>query len=342
MFSQLFSRLTRSTILSGAVDRIEFSTYIMTVKNKQILVLGGSGFIGSHVVDELFSRGADITVLNRSTSSKHNNLKKVHDKIEIIAMDMNSPDFIALVAHGSFDVVLHFAGTASVSRSVEQPYENFEADLHGTVRLLECLRCHSPKTRFIFTSSAAVYGNPVRLPMSETDPTFPISPYGVAKLSAERYCSVYSQLYQLHCASIRPFSIYGPKQKNLLVYDLIKKLNNNPHKLTMLGTGTESRDFIFIKDAVRSIVKILENGPLQGEVYNVATGTAHTTYQVARLIAKSLNVDPEFTYTETVRSGEPLNWSADVKKLKNVGFAPEYTLEEGINRTIEWYLEEFS
>ena len=314
----------------------------MTVKNKQMLVLGGSGFIGSHVVEELVSNGADITVLDRSISSKHHNLKKVHDKIGMFTMDMNSPDFITLVEHGSFDVILHFAGTASVSRSVQQPYEHFEEDLHGTVRLLECLRCHSPETRFIFTSSAAVYGNPVRLPMSETDPTDPISPYGVAKLSIERYCSVYSQLYHLNSASIRPFSIYGPRQENLLVYDLIKKLTDNPHKLTMFGTGTETRDFIFIKDVARSIVKILENGPLEGEVYNVATGTPHTTLQVARLIAKLLKVDPEFTFTKTIRSGEPLNWSADVKKLNGVDFASEYTLEEGINRTIEWYLEEFA
>ena len=314
----------------------------MKAENKKMLLLGGSGFIGSHVADELVSRGAHITVLDRSTSSKHNNLKKVHDKIAMIAMDMNSPDFIALMAHGSFDVILHFAGTASVSRSVEQPYENFEEDLHGTVRLLECLRCHSPETRFIFTSSAAVYGNPVRLPMSETDPTFPISPYGVAKLSVERYCSVYSELYHLHCASIRPFSIYGPRQKNLLVYDLIKKLTDNPQKLTMLGTGMESRDFIFIKDVARSIVKILENGPLEGEVYNVATGTPHTTLQVAQVVAKVLDADPEFTFTKTLRPGEPLNWSADVKKLNGVDFTPEFTLEEGIYRTIGWYLEEFA
>lgn len=303
----------------------------MDIENKKVLVLGGSGFIGGHVVDALLVAGAKVTVIDRSGSD--------HMAVETLALDISSSGFVDFLGERSFDFMLHFAGPASVPESVENPYVNFEEIAHSSVRLLELLRTVCPETRFIFTSSAAVYGNPVHLPMCESDPTVPISPYGVAKLAVERYCAVYSQLYGLSVASLRPFSIYGPGQRNLLVYDLIRKLTANPQSLEMFGSGTESRDFIFVKDVARAILRVMEQGLLQGEAYNIASGRTHTTLQVARIIADVLGVDPVISFSGAGRSGDPLNWCADIERLSSLGFIPRFDMQQGIEETVAWYMD---
>lgn len=309
----------------------------MTVKGQHILVTGGAGFLGSHVVEELVRRGALVTVVDRLKPERSDHLTAVSDAIRILSIDLRHSDFAAHLKTEQYFAVVHLAGPASVPASVEDPYRDFEEGLHTTMGLLEILRKDCRDTRLILASSAAVYGNPVNLPMSETDPTHPISPYGVAKLAVERYAAVYSQLYGLSTASLRFFSIYGPRQRKMIVYELISKAALNPDTLPLRGTGTETRDFIYVTDAVQAILSILESGAMAGEVYNIATGQPHTTLEVAQTITAALGMSPEITFTGQGRAGDPDRWCADITKTIELGFTPQFTLDEGIRETVRWY-----
>ena len=310
----------------------------MAIEENRVLVTGGAGFIGSHLVEGLVHHGADVTVVDHLDETRETNLSVVRDRVRMISMDIRQSEFASLVADGQFQAIFHFAAPASVSQSVEAPYVDFEQGLQSTVQLLELLRTACSDTVLITASSAAVYGNPITLPMVETDPTFPISPYGVSKLSVERYVSVYSQLYGIRAASLRFFSLYGPRQRQLVVYDLTAKLVNDPDHLTLLGDGTETRDLIYIDDAVRAVLTVYEHGALAGDVYNIACGTSHTIMEVARAIADALQAAPEFTFTER-RTGDPVTWRADIEKVRQLGFQPETTLHDGISETVAWYRE---
>ena len=310
----------------------------MAIEGRRIMVTGGAGFIGSHIVEALVHHGADVTVVDHMKGPREKNLANVRDRIRLIRMDIRQPEFAALVIDSPFHVIFHFASPASVSRSVEAPYVDFEQGLHSTVQLLELLRESCPNTVLITASAAAVYGNPVKLPMEESDPTFPISPYGVSKLSIERYVSVYSQLYGIRAASLRFFSLYGPGQRQLVVYDLIAKLVNDPDNLMLLGDGTETRDLIYIDDAVRAVLAVYEHGALDGEVYNIASGKSHAIMDVARAVASALNADPKFTFTER-RTGDPITWRAEIEEIGRLGFQPRVALQDGISQTVAWYRE---
>lgn len=312
----------------------------MTLKDQHVLVTGGAGFVGSHLVEELVRRGVEVTVVDSFVTGRPDSLSAVRDRIHFVQMDTRQAEFAVLLRDNRYGVIVHFASPAYVPPSVEEPYADFEHNLHTTIRLLELLRTEHREVAFILASSAAVYGNPVRLPMHETDVTVPISPYGVAKLAAERYVAVYSELYGIPAASLRFFSIYGPRQRKQVVYDLIEKVVRNPDAITMLGDGTETRDLIFVTDVARAVLTVLEHGSLTGDVYNVATGRPHTIRQVVETVAAVLRVQPRITFTGRVRAGDPVKWCAEIEKIAQIGFVPQVSLEEGVAETIAWYQRE--
>jgi UDP-glucose 4-epimerase len=185
-----------------------------------------------------------------------------------------------------------------------------------------------------------VYGNPVRNPSHEDDPTFPISPYGAGKLAAERYVAVYSQLYGLKAASLRYFSIYGPRQRKQVVYDLTAKICQNQSELKIHGDGTQTRDFNYVEDAARAAMIVAECGALHGEVYNVGSGRECSISQLAQMLCNILGANPDYAYSGTVRPGDPERWSVDIGRLRGLGYEVGVSLEDGLQRTVEWYLRE--
>ncbi len=190
------------------------------------------------------------------------------------------------------DVIFHLAANAYIPPSVEDPAFDYALNLDTTFRLLEVLRGAAQPPRLVFTSSAAVYGDPQRLPIHESDPTVPISPYGVGKLAAERYVAVYSQLYGITASSVRLFSVYGPRQRKQVVYDLIDRLARDPARLEVIGDGTQERDFAFVDDVAAAIVLVGSDAPGRGEVYNVASGTSHSIAQLVTPSAPRWNSIP--------------------------------------------------
>lgn len=305
--------------------------------NKNILVTGGAGFIGSHLCEELVRTCNNVTIVdNLSTGTKHN-LNHIYDKIKLIVMDVLTPDFEKMLGAEKFDIIYHLAGTSYVPPSVTNPASDFKNTLCATFSMLNIIRKNKIPCQFIYVSSAAVYGNPVKLPINELDPTVPISPYGVAKLAAERYVCVFSQLYKINAASLRFFSVYGPRQKKQIVYDFMDKLTRNPKELTIIGDGGQKRDMIYVKDVVQALLKVTQNGELKGEVYNVATGKSYSTFEMAKTMIEFMRVNPELIFTGNVRPGDAEEWVADIARLKAVGFSPQFLLQDGLGETINWY-----
>ncbi|OQA05160.1 MAG: UDP-glucose 4-epimerase [Firmicutes bacterium ADurb.Bin373] len=254
----------------------------------------------------------------------------------MIDADITSLNWIEVLSSGDYDAIFHYAGSANIQESVSNPSYDFHANLLATFSLLDAMRTIRWEGRFIFSSSAAVYGNPARLPVCESDPVFPISPYGVSKLAAERYIAVYCRLYNLQAASLRSASVYGPRLRKQVVYDTFKKIINNPAEILIYGDGSQTRDFVYVKDAVQAALVVAEKGALRGETYNLASGKATSILELTRKIADELDASPVFNFSGDLRAGEPDKWVFDQSRLAEIGFKPKYSLSEGIRETSKW------
>lgn len=307
------------------------------LREKSVLVTGGAGFIGSHLVEALVDAGARVTVQDHRASLDHPNLQAVQGAVRLIAEDTQTAIANGLLDAEPFALIFHLSGNAYVPASVEHPAVDFQKNLQTTFDLLEKLRQKSQKPRLIFASSAAVYGNPAHLPIHEEDCTHPISPYGVSKLAAERYVEVYARLYGIPAATVRMFSVYGARQKKLVVYDLLQKLRSNPAQIEVYGDGTQERDFCSVTDAVQAMLTVAKNAPAQGESYNVASGESHSINDLVALWCEVLGVSPQIVYSGDVRAGVPQRWSVSIDRLRSLGFVPQVSLGAGLRAVKEWY-----
>lgn len=309
----------------------------MTVQGKSVLVTGGGGFVGSHLTEALVECGAHVTIVDDLSNGTLDNIASVSHEVEFYQIDIRSAAFKRLLLAGDFDAIFHLAANAYVPPSVESPEYDYEINLMAPFALLETLRQGHLRAALIAASSAAVYGNPCSIPISECDPTLPISPYGVSKLATERYVSVYASIYGLKAASLRLFSVYGPRQRKQIVFDFIQKLMRDGSRLEILGDGTQVRDMVYVKDVVQAALLIWERAPLAGEVYNVAMGTGLSTRQIAESVSDAVGFSPRFVYTGNVRPGDCEKWIACVDRIGALGFLPRYSFDEGVRATVEWY-----
>lgn len=309
----------------------------MNLKGASILVTGGAGFAGSCLVEQLVARGAQVTVVDNLARGKRENLAAVWERIRFEELDTRQDAFLDLLVAGRYDLVFHLAAVSYVPDSVRDPQRDLETNLLATFRLVETIRANKLSTAVINTSSAAVYGDLNKVPLSEGDLCIPVSPYGVSKLAGERYLDVYAQLYGLRGASMRFFSLFGPRQEKQVVFDFIRKLHDNPHQMLMFGDGSQVRDLNYVENAVDAALCIAENAPLQGEVYNVAAGHSLSILGLAQMIAQQMGVSPAYTFTGSVRPGDPQKWVADIARLRALGYEPRIDLEEGMRRTLAWF-----
>lgn len=302
-----------------------------------VLVTGGAGFIGSHLVEQLVTAGARVTVVDNFATGHMDNLRAVLPQIQSVVGDLSDLLRIHKLAVADYQYIFHMAANPYIPPSVENPPFDFHANLQNTFALLEALRQIPDPPRLINTSSAAVYGNPARLPIQETDPTVPISPYGVSKLAGERYVAVYSQLYGIPATSMRLFSVFGPRQRKQVVFDLLRKLTANPHRIEVLGDGTQTRDFVYVLDAARAMMFVATQAPGQGEAYNVASGVSYSINDLVRTWCEICGLSPEVAYTGQVRPGDADKWEVDLSRLKALGFEPHFTLKDGLAAIKDWF-----
>ena len=252
--------------------------------------------------------------------------------------EMSLPDaeFMTVLRDFAPQVLIHCAGTSSVLASVDNPLADFKNNVDVCAFTLDAVRQQAPSCKFVLLSSASVYGNPVDLPIAETVPCSPISPYGYHKYLCETLVDEYSIVYGLNTATLRIFSAYGEGLRRQVLYDLCCKFSDPATRtVEVYGTGNETRDFIHAVDVARAIDVIIAAG-CQG-VVNVASGSQRSIGQVAGLIRSCLGNDKDMRFTGRVRAGEPLYWEADISQLKNMGFQPCYTLETGIANYCRWF-----
>ncbi len=301
------------------------------------VVTGGAGFIGSHLLEHLIAMNARVTVIDNFSTGSLENLRPVMPSIELIVGELGDILCLKRISMADYSHVFHLEGNAYIPPSIENPTFDFQANLQNTLMLLEALRCTPNSPRLVNISSAAVYGNPIRLPIQESDPTVPISPYGVSKLAGERYVAVYSQIYGIKATSLRLFSVYGPRQRKQVVYDLIRKIYAKPTCLEVLGDGSQERDFTYVLDVVQAMMLAMTATPGQGEVYNVATGTTHSITELVTSCCAVCKWKPEIIYTGHVRPGDAQKWIVDITALKKFGFKPQTSLETGLTAICNWY-----
>ncbi|HEY9784852.1 MAG TPA: NAD-dependent epimerase/dehydratase family protein [Candidatus Obscuribacterales bacterium] len=323
----------------------------MATLSGKVLITGGAGFIGSHLAERLVAEGCHVTVIDNLSSGTRENLAAVEDSVQLIVGRLADVLRDEKVDLRTFKYIFHLAANAYVPPSVADPLGDFHTTLENTILVLDALRRLAPPGNgasanwpkrgelplLVNMSSAAVYGNPITLPISETAPTVPLSPYGVSKLGGERYVAVYSRLYGVRAVSIRLFSAYGPRQRKQVVYDLIAKVRKNPERVDLVGDGTQSRDFMYISDVIDALLLVANAGVEDGSVYNLASGESKTIAELLKTIVSLSKCNPEICYSGSVRSGDADRWEASIDKIAQLGFKAKVGISEGLAKTLAWY-----
>ena len=311
---------------------------------KRVLVTGGAGFIGSHLVERLLHMNCEVVVLDNLSSGRLENLPLSCKGLSFIRGDVRDFALVKKVAKNA-DIVFHLAefipnteqeGPGHVVKfSMRNPVADLDVSVKGTLNVLEAAK--QAHAKVVFCSTAAVYGEVIENPIKETTPANPISPYGASKASAEIYCKLYSRVHNLPVIIARLFNVYGPKQRKYLMYDVLLKLDKNSHTLTMLGSGNQKRDFIFVDDVVEALVLLSTKGESYGDIFNVGTGVSTPIKKVVSCITKILGVKPNVIYTGSSWKGDINILTADITKLKKMGFTPKHSLVQGIKKFVKWY-----
>lgn len=296
----------------------------------RLLVIGCTGFIGSHVFEH-FMKINSIECFGCDLPDK-----KIKNYTRIL--DFNK-DIDALFQHNAFDYCINCSGAANVSQSFANPSFDFQLNCANVHILFDIIRKNNRKTKLINFSSAAVYGNPSKIPIAESDSLSPMSPYGHHKVFAEHVCREYFDLFGIESCSLRVFSAYGPRLKKQLLWDIYTKIISS-NSLQLSGTGRETRDFIFINDII-SILEALINFGFSGcEVFNVANGVEVSIEHIAALMTKELDYSGSISFSGIERKGDPKNWKADISKILKIGYKQKFSIESGIREYVKWLKEE--
>lgn len=294
-----------------------------------VLITGVAGFLGRYLAREFARAGCRVIGLDNAAP------ENAPPGIAYRRMRLPDVRFDELLAAEKPDVCVHAAGRASVALSIEDPAADFRDGVVLVFALLDSLRKNAPRCRFILLSSAAVYGNPPSLPVLESHPAAPLSPYGFHKRQCELLIEEFARVYAAPALAVRIFSAYGPGLRRQVVWDICAR-TLSAGRLALHGTGAESRDFIHAADVARALVLLAEKAPADGEVYNLATGRETTIRELAGLLLPMLGtgIEPEFDGRTT--PGDPINWRADIARLAALGFAPSVPLEEGLRGVAAW------
>jgi len=309
-------------------------------RQERVLVTGGAGFIGSHLVDALVQKGSGVLVLDDFSTGRAANLASSRDRIDVVEGDVRDLELLRQAVRG-VEVVFHLAAVSSVVPSVEDPLTCHAVNVGGTLNVLTAAR-DAKVRRVVSFSSAAVYGADPRLPKTEDMNVSPLSPYAASKAAGELYCRVFSTLYHLETVCLRPFNVYGPRQNPASEYSGVvsrfveRLLAGDPPVIE--GDGEQSRDFVFVDDIVAACLLAAEAPGVGGRVFNVGSGRATTINDLARLLAKA--VAPGKAIPPVYREARPgdvrLSLASIDEARRRLGYAPSVELADGLARTAEW------
>ena len=298
---------------------------------KTILITGAAGFLGRHIAREFAQAGCKVVGLDVVAAENSG----LGPNVEYARLTLPSPAFGELVQRTQPAALIHCAGRASVANSLSDPAADFRDGTVLTFEVLEALRTAAPRCRFVFLSSAAVYGNPATLPVTEDHACAPLSPYGYHKRQSELLCEEFARLFALPTTVVRIFSAYGPGLRRQVVWDVCRQALTES-ELRLRGTGGESRDFIHAADVARALRQIVEFAPCTGEICNVASGIETTIAELADRLLRQLGRAIPVRFDSAQTPGDPLHWRADISRLRALGFEPRVTLEKGLESIAAW------
>ena len=302
---------------------------------RKVLVTGGAGFIGSNVVTLLVNRGYEVTILDNLCTGYKDNIKGVKN-VDLICGDIRDKDLVYTLVK-KVDGIFHLAADVGNIKSIENPVEDAEVNVLGTLNLLNAAKEYKV-AKFVLSSSGAIFGEVSYLPVDEEHPCEPDSPYGVTKLAAEKHCLCYSRLYDMDIVCLRYFNVYGMNQRydpygNIIPIWTGLLLQNK--SFTIYGDGEQTRDFINVKDVAKANVQAFETPGVRG-AFNIGSGDSITINQLAEIFKRVSDRDIEVVYVPP-RKGEVLHSKAKIDKAKSAfNFKPEIDIEEGLKEYISW------
>jgi len=306
----------------------------------KLLITGGLGFVGSHLVDSLVKKNHKIMILTK-TLSKKKNIKKSAKKIQIEKIDLtNFQQLGKIIEKFKPDVIIHLAGNASHSKSFENPLKDIDSNAKTTLFMLEKIRKLNTQCKFILGSTFIVIGKPKKLPVNENTPCNPTTVYGTNRLSSEYFCKIYHEVYGLHTNIFRITNSYGPREQiipkknavNFLIYKSFKK-----EEISIYNQGKFFRDFIYIDDVISGINIILKKGK-SGELYWISSGKRTWFYEFGDILEKTTGCKVKYSetpvYTKKVDVG---NFVVSNSKLRKLGWSPKISVDVGVKKTLKFF-----
>jgi len=316
------------------------------VAQETVVVTGGAGFIGSHTVEQLLRQGCRVVVVDDFSSGKRANLAAVKDneRLTVIEADVSDGLWGCLASyvqkHGPVQRIIHLAAQTSVVRSVESPLHDLRANYTSTMNIADFARRSGAK-RMVFASSAAIYGDVETVPVRESVPAAPLSPYGLHKLASEQCLRYHALVHNVPASVFRFFNVYGPRQDPNSPYTGVisifinRSLQNLP--LTIFGDGAQTRDFVFVGDIARMLAKAALSDRLGFSLANLGTGNATSVTQLAKEVVRLCNSTSTISYGPA-RAGEIKHSLAAIDQARELlDYAPEVALAEGLEQTVNWY-----
>ena len=314
----------------------------------KILVTGGAGFIGSHIVDYLINQGHDVIVVDNLIEGKIENIQsKLNEgNCMFIKEDIRNRDWM-LKKLPSVEMIYHLAADPDVRNSVKNPLISYDHNMNGTINILEYTRRNKIK-KLVFTSSGGtIYGESEVFPLKENFNLKPISPYGASKAAAEMYMSAYANTYDIKITSVRYANIFGERSRHGVGFDFFSHLMEKPDEITILGDGTQQKSYLYISDAVDATLLVGEHLDQQEKMYdyyNVGSEEWYTVNEIAAIYEKELKL----TKVKHKYTGGSKGWVGDVakmilsiEKLKNLGYNAKISFKEGIHRYCRWLKSQY-
>ncbi len=302
------------------------------------LVTGGAGFIGSNLVRALLERGDDVRVLDNFSTGRRGNLAGLEKEVEVVEGELRSYERVHAAVRGC-ELVFHLGALGSVPRSVQDPLTTSAVNVEGTMNVLLAARDEGVR-RVVFASSSSVYGNAPELPLRESMATDPISPYGVAKLAAERYCVSFSRVYHsFETVVLRYFNVFGPRQDPTSQYAAVVPLFITAiaagRPVTIFDDGEQSRDFTYVDNVVAANLRAADAEGVSGRILNISAGTPTTVNELAETISRLLGKTLEKTYLPARPGDLRDSWADPTEARDALGWEAHVGLEDGLRLTAE-------
>ncbi|SMO50423.1 dTDP-glucose 4,6-dehydratase/UDP-glucose 4-epimerase [Saccharicrinis carchari] len=295
-----------------------------------ILIIGSKGFIGRNLVRYYQQNNYNVF--------KADVVVDYTDADRYFLIDASNSDYNTVFHYQKYDLCINCSGAASVPDSLRNPMRDYYLNTVNVFKILTAINQFQPECKFINLGSAAVYGNPQSLPVAERAQRAPLSPYGFHKLQAEQICEEFYKFFNLKTCSLRIFSVYGNGLQKQLFWDLNQKaLSGNP--IELFGTGNESRDFIHVYDLARAIELVALSSEFKADIINIGNGQEVKIKDAVATFFGFFEEEINYVFSGTTRKGDPLNWKADISKLKSFGYAPTVNMKEGLRQYYDWLQE---